>query len=321
MKTFMMRSMMPPLARIHSGVIRLSNTTTGCGFKYGNAGLVRRLGSGNSMLPSCLLRIQVLRAMLKKTQISRFCQVFFYTKQTKCLNALKYTRPTHSNPTRPCSMPLHIDVPRRSQVLGDTVIMENKLLRSQIPGDWPMYVHGNANKSILPSDKEQACMLMPPESILRMLYVSSEQQCYIVEQNPDKSCSVFTLVRPEYWLNGISPRNSLFCALEYKKTQNDKTVLGLFDVLMLDNIMLTHLPIFERVARLHRQMDAIPPAFKNNSNIEFHFVGQQESVLQYRNANIDNLCAYTPVQLVQPVRSGSNFFELMPLVPPHTSCL
>ena len=70
-------------------------------------------------------------------------------------------------------MPLHIDVPRRSQVLGDTVIMENKLLRSQISGDWPMYVHGNGTKPILLSDKEQACMLMPPGSILRMLYVSS----------------------------------------------------------------------------------------------------------------------------------------------------
>ena len=217
-------------------------------------------------------------------------------------------------------MPLHIDIPRRSQVLGDTVIMENKLLRSQIPGNWPMYVHSNGNQQMLPSDKAQACMLMPPSSILRMLYVSSEQQCYVVEQNQDMTCAEFTLMRPEYWLNSISPRNSLFCALEYKKTQNDKTVLGLFDVLMLDNIMLTHLPIFERVARLHRQIDAIPTTFKGNSNIEFHFVGQQDSVLQYRNANIENLCAYTPVQLVQPVRSGSNFFELMPLALSQRSC-
>lgn len=222
----------------------------------------------------------------------------------------------HFEPTRPCSMPLHIDVPRRSQVLGDTVIMENKLLRSQISGDWPMYMHGNAHTPILPSDKEQACMLMPPESILRMLYVSSEQQCYIVEQDEQNTCSVFTLVRAEYWLNGISPRNSLFCALEYKKTHDNKTVLGLFDVLMLDNIMLTHLPIFQRVARLHHLMDAVAPACKSSSNIEFHFVGQQASVLQYRNANIDNLRAYTPVQLVQRVQTDSNLFELMPLVPP-----
>ena len=217
-------------------------------------------------------------------------------------------------------MPLHIDIPRRSQVLGDTVIMENKLLRSQIPGNWPMYVHSNGNQQMLPSDKAQACMLMPPSSILRMLYVSSEQQCYVVEQNQDMTCAEFTLMRPEYWLNSISPRNSLFCALEYKKTHDNKTVLGLFDVLMLDNIMLTHLPIFQRVARLHHLMDAIAPPFKCSSNIEFHFVGQQASVLQYRNENIDNLRAYTPVQLVQKVQSDSNFFELMPLVLPHRSC-
>lgn len=216
-------------------------------------------------------------------------------------------------------MPLHIDVPRRSQVLGDAVIMDNKLLRSQISGDWPMYVHGSGDKTILPGDSEQACMLVPPESILRMLYVSSEQQCFIVEQNQDRTCAVFTFVRPEYWLNGISPRSSLFCALEYKKTQDNKTVLGLFDVLMLDNILLTHLPIFQRVARLYHQMDAIPLASRGNSNIEFHFVGQQASVLQYHTENIENLAAYTPVQLVQAEQSGSSFFELMPLVLPQRS--
>ena len=47
-KTVMMRSMIAPLARMHSGIMKLSKITTGCALMYGNAGLVRCLG-GNSM--------------------------------------------------------------------------------------------------------------------------------------------------------------------------------------------------------------------------------------------------------------------------------
>ena len=53
----MMRSMMLPLARKHSGAIRLSKITMGCALRYGNAGRVGRircLVPGNSML-DCLL--------------------------------------------------------------------------------------------------------------------------------------------------------------------------------------------------------------------------------------------------------------------------
>lgn len=207
---------------------------------------------------------------------------------------------------------LCIDVPRRSQVAGEAVIMENKLIRSQISGNWPVYFHADQRKQIQAKDHEAPCTLMPPDSILRMLYVSSEEQCYIVEQNKQNMRCLFTLVRPEYWLNGISPPNSLFCAFEFQTTNNNKTVLGLFDVLMLDNIKLTNLPIFQRVARVHQLLGGIPEPYKSTSNICFHFVGQQGCVLQHRAENMSNLRAFTPVQL-SACETDAGVFELVPL--------
>lgn len=75
MKTFMRRSIMPPLARIHSGVIRLSKSTMGCGLMYGNAGLVRCLRSGSSMLASWLPSGRICSSMLKKNLILRFLEI------------------------------------------------------------------------------------------------------------------------------------------------------------------------------------------------------------------------------------------------------
>ena len=189
------------------------------------------------------------------------------------------------------------------------VILENTVIRSQIVGEWPMYIHSKTGVPVCVDEAENPCTLLPPGAVLHMIYVSSEGQCYVVERHAKTMQCSFRLLRSDYWLNPTTPRNSLFCAIEFQRSVQ-KTVLGLFDVLILDKKTLAHLPVFDRVQKLHDLLTRCG-YMGVDTNICFHFVGQQDCVLRHLSDNSADLHEHSAVQLRK--RDGSFIFELVPL--------
>ena len=194
-----------------------------------------------------------------------------------------------------------------SNVVGDKVVMENKLIRSQLPGDWPAYEQVRASIPVHCSDAQAPCTLLPPNAQVHMIYVSSQGQCYVVEKDDAAQRCYYRFLRAEYWLHADTPKNSLFAAIEFKNNDN-AIVLGFFDVLVLNKQTLQHEHVFARVQKLHELL------FKHmqcNANICFHFVGQQDSVLQHLCQHKDHLQGYSAVQFQQ---HNSQRLALMPLL-------
>jgi len=179
---------------------------------------------------------------------------------------------------------------QHSSIVGDAVIMENKIIRSQVCGSWPKYVIANCCTSVDADEAKVPCTLMPPDAKLHMIYISEQNQCYIVKHEREDEHCVFNHMRAEFWFNRetVQPtKHSLFCGFEFK-TANEQTVLGLFDVLILNHQSLVNWPIFERVKMLHKillPMQPMQPRFSLQPNVIFHFVGEQQSVLDHRNQN------------------------------------
>jgi hypothetical protein len=207
-----------------------------------------------------------------------------------------------------------------SNVAGNSVIMENKIIQSQLPGDWPAYKQVCESIAVHMHDTQAPCTLLPPNAILHMIYVSSQGQCYVVEKNDEERRCYFKFLRAPYWLHANTPKNSLFAAIEFRNSEN-MTTLGFFDVLILNKQMLLHEHVFCRVQKLHELLSA---GNQLNSNICFHFVGQQDCVLRHLSENAETLVQYCAVQLQS---RDLQTLELVPLLPqaksissPHTVC-
>jgi hypothetical protein len=160
-------------------------------------------------------------------------------------------------------------------VLGVPVIFNTAVVWDRLA---PLPDTSQRTRTSVTETKGCATMLLPHGSELFSIYIDERQGMFVQAQG----CSNSLFVLDSRWggLRSVLPADSACLAVVYR-ARNEKLMLGVYDVLRVAASDKSQLPVFERQKILYELFLKAPPM----DAIERHWVGLEESLLQYMKCN------------------------------------
>jgi hypothetical protein len=160
-------------------------------------------------------------------------------------------------------------------VLGVPVIFNTAMVWDRLA---PLPDTRQRTRTSIPETKDCATMLLPHGSELFSIYIDERQGMFV--QAPGCPNSLFVLDSRWGGLRSVLPADNA-CLVVVYRARNEKLMLGVYDVLRVAAIDKSQLSVFDRQKILYELFLKAPPM----DAIERHWVGLEESLLQYMKCN------------------------------------